>query len=188
MLLKSAGEVRCEPCTELFPGVDQSWGKVHEPGSGRPRQGYMVVCHHHSSVSTCCRNDGDVYLQEFRGVRRTVVLFWQVWPELGRPHRYAEMIRECDATYAGQRDTRLDPGAPWSLGRDRSEALVEVATLDVLSALTRPLQRDKGILARTPTVEFCPQVIWPLQRGWSVLSRTPAVELCPQVLGRRSPH
>jgi hypothetical protein len=49
------------------------------------------------------------------------------------------MIRECGAAYADQQDTRLDPGDPWSLRCDRSEVLVEVATLNVLSALTRPL-------------------------------------------------
>ena len=52
--------------------------------------------------------------------------------------------------------TRLDLGACWSLRCNRSEVEVKVATLDVLSALTRPLQRDVGILARTPAVEFCP--------------------------------
>jgi hypothetical protein len=65
MLLISTGEVRCEPRTELFPGVYRSQGEVHESGPGRPRQGYMEVCCHYSSVSTCCRNGGDVYLQEF---------------------------------------------------------------------------------------------------------------------------
>jgi hypothetical protein len=43
MLLVSAGEVRCEPRAELFTGVDRFWGEVHEPGLGRPRQGYMEV-------------------------------------------------------------------------------------------------------------------------------------------------
>jgi hypothetical protein len=79
-------------------------------------------------------------------------------------------------------------GVRWSLLFNRSEVVVEVATLDVLPALTRSLQRDAGILARTPVVEFCPQVIWPLQRDWSVLSRTPTVELHPQVLSRCDPH
>jgi hypothetical protein len=65
MLLVSTGEVRCEPRTKLFPGVDRSWGKVHEPSLGRPRQGNMKVCCHHGGVSTCCRDGGDVYLQEF---------------------------------------------------------------------------------------------------------------------------
>jgi hypothetical protein len=46
--------------------------------------------------------------------------------------------------------TRLDSGAPCS------EVLVKVATLEVLSALTRPLQRDSSIVARTPAVELCP--------------------------------
>jgi hypothetical protein len=68
VLLISAGEVHCEPRTELFLGVDRSRGEVHELGPGRPRQGYMEVCCHYSSVSTCCRNGGDVYLQEFRRV------------------------------------------------------------------------------------------------------------------------
>jgi hypothetical protein len=47
----------------------------------------------------------------------------------------------------------MDSGVPCS------EFLVEVATLEVLSALTRPLQRDSSILARTPVVELCPQVV-----------------------------
>jgi hypothetical protein len=68
MLLVSTGEVRCEPRTELFLGVDRSRGEVHEPGPSRPRQGYMEICCHYSSVSTCCRNGGDIYLQEFRRV------------------------------------------------------------------------------------------------------------------------
>jgi hypothetical protein len=68
-----------------------------------------------------------------------VVLLRQMWPELGWPSRRAEMIRQCGAAHAGQRDTRLDPGAHWSLRCNRNEVVVEVATLDVLSALTRPL-------------------------------------------------
>jgi hypothetical protein len=96
--------------------------------------------------------------------------------------------RQCGAAHAGQWDIRLDPSACWSLRCNRSKVVVEVATLDVLSALTRPLERDAGILACTPAVEFCPQVIRPLQRDWSVLSRTPAVELRPQVLSRCGPH
>jgi hypothetical protein len=81
--------------------------------------------------------------------------------------------------HAGQGDTRMDPGARWGLRCNHIEVVVEVATLDVLLALTCPLQRDVGILARMPTVEFCPQVIRPLQGDWSVFSRTPVVELCP---------
>jgi hypothetical protein len=68
MLLISTGKVCCEPCTELFPGVDQPQGEVHEPGLGRPGQGYMEVACHYGSVSTSCRNGGDVDLQEFRRV------------------------------------------------------------------------------------------------------------------------
>ena len=98
------------------------------------------------------------------------------------------MIRQCGAAHAGQWDTRLDPGARWGLRCNRSEVVVEVATLDILSLLTRPFQRDACIIDCTPVVELCPQVIRPLQRDWSVFSRTPAVELRPQVLGRRIPY
>jgi hypothetical protein len=68
MLLVSAGEVRCELCAELFPGVDRPWGEVHELGPGWPRQGYMEVCCYYVGVSTCYRNSGDVHLQEFRQI------------------------------------------------------------------------------------------------------------------------
>jgi hypothetical protein len=93
MLLISTGEVRYESCTKLFAGVDQRWGKVHELGPGQPGQGYMEVAYHYSSVSTSCRNGGDVDLQEFQRVRCTVVLLLQVLPELGWPSQRAEMIR-----------------------------------------------------------------------------------------------
>jgi hypothetical protein len=188
MLLVSASEVRCEPHAELFLGVDRSWGKVHEPSPGWLRQGYIEVCCHYDGVSTCCRNGGDIHLQEFRRVSRTVVLLRQVWPKLGRPCRRAELIRLRGAAHTSQWDTRLDLGAHRSLLCNRSEVIVEVATLDVLSALSHPLQRDAGILARTPAVEFCMQVIRPPQRDWSVLPHTPAVELRSKVLSRRCPH
>jgi hypothetical protein len=68
MLLISAGEVRYEPCVELFPGVDLPWVKIHEPSPGRPRQGNMEVCCHYGGVSTGHRNGGDVNLQEFRRI------------------------------------------------------------------------------------------------------------------------
>jgi hypothetical protein len=99
----------------------------------------MEICCHHGGVSTCCRDGGDVYLQEFRRVRRTVILFRQVWPELGWPRRYAEMIRKRGTAHVGQRDTRQDPGTPWGLRCDRNEVLLEVATLEVLATLTCPL-------------------------------------------------
>jgi hypothetical protein len=55
------------------------------------------------------------------------------------------MIRESDTSHAGQGDTRLEPGTHWGSRCFRSEILVEVAALDVLSALTRPFQGDPGI-------------------------------------------
>jgi hypothetical protein len=59
------------------------------------------------------------------------------------------------------RDTHLGPGAHRCLRCCRSEVLIEVAALDVLAALARPLQRDSGILSRTPAVEFCSMVVGP---------------------------
>jgi hypothetical protein len=91
----------------------------------------MKICCHYGGVSTRCRNGGDVHLQEFRRVGRTVVLFRQVRPELGWPGRRVEMIRECGAAHTGQRDTRLEPGAHWGLRCYRSKFLIDVATLDV---------------------------------------------------------
>jgi hypothetical protein len=91
----------------------------------------MKICCHYDGVSTHRRNGGDVHLQEFRRVGRTVVLFRQVHLELGWPGRRAEMIRECGAAHAGQRDTRLEPVTYWGLRCYRSKVLIEVATLDV---------------------------------------------------------
>jgi hypothetical protein len=68
MSLISAGEVRYELRAELFLGVDRSWGEVHEPSLGWPGQGNMEKCCHYSGVFTCCRNGGDVNLQEFRRI------------------------------------------------------------------------------------------------------------------------
>ena len=69
------------------------------------------------------------------------------------------MIRERSAAHAGQWDTRLDPGTRWGLRCYRNKILIEVVTLDVSSALPRPLQGDPGILSCTPTVELCTKVV-----------------------------
>jgi hypothetical protein len=69
------------------------------------------------------------------------------------------MIRESGAAHAGQGDTRLGPGAHWGLRCYRSEVLIEVATLNILSALKRPLQRDPGVLSRTSAVELGLEVV-----------------------------
>jgi hypothetical protein len=99
----------------------------------------MEVCCHYGGVSTGCRNGGDVNLQEFRRICCTIVLLWQVWPELGWPGRRAEVICQRSAAHASQWDTRLNSGARWGLRCNRSEVVVEVVALDILSALTRPL-------------------------------------------------
>jgi hypothetical protein len=91
----------------------------------------MKICCHYGGVSTCCRNGGDVHLQEFRWIGRIVVLFRQVRPELGGTGRRVEMICERGAANAGQWDTRLDPGTRWGLWCYHSKVLIEVATLDV---------------------------------------------------------
>jgi hypothetical protein len=49
------------------------------------------------------------------------------------------MIRKSGAAHAGQGDTHLELGAHWGLRCYRSKVLIEVVTLDVLPALTRPL-------------------------------------------------
>jgi hypothetical protein len=59
------------------------------------------------------------------------------------------MVCKCGAAHASQWDTHLDLDAHWSLRCNCSEVIVEVATLDVLSVLSRPFQRDAGILARS---------------------------------------
>jgi hypothetical protein len=70
-----------------------------------------------------------------------------------------EIIRKSGAAHAGQGDTRLGPGTHWCLRCNRSEVLIEVATINVLVALTRPFQRDSGILSHTPAVELCSEVV-----------------------------
>jgi hypothetical protein len=69
------------------------------------------------------------------------------------------MIRDSGAAHAGQGDTRLEPGAHWGLRCYLNEVLIEVATLDVLPALPRPLHRDPSVLSRAPVAEFCPELL-----------------------------
>jgi hypothetical protein len=68
VLLVSTGEVCNEPRAEFLLGVDWSRGEVHELGPGRSRQGHVKICCHHSGVSTCCRDGGNVHLQELRRI------------------------------------------------------------------------------------------------------------------------
>jgi hypothetical protein len=95
------------------------------------------------------------------------------------------MIRESGAAHAGQGDTRLEPSAHWGLRCYRSEILIEVATLDVLPALTRPLQRDLGVITTLEVLLALPR---PLQRDPGILPRAPAVEFCPEVVCLCTPH
>jgi hypothetical protein len=69
------------------------------------------------------------------------------------------MIRKSGAAHTSQGDTRLGPSAHWLLRCNRSEVLIEVATIYVLAVLARPFQRDPGILSHTPAVEFCQEVV-----------------------------
>jgi hypothetical protein len=65
MLLIRAGKVRRELRAELSPGLDGSWGEVHEPRPGSPGQGYMDVTCHYGIVTPSRRDGGDADLQEF---------------------------------------------------------------------------------------------------------------------------
>jgi hypothetical protein len=69
------------------------------------------------------------------------------------------MIHECGAAHAGQWDARLRPGVYRGLWCYRSKVLVEVATLNVLSVLAHPLQRDPGIFSRMSVVELGSKVV-----------------------------
>jgi hypothetical protein len=69
------------------------------------------------------------------------------------------MVCEGGAAHAGQGDTRLGPGAYWCLRCLCGEISVEIATLNVLTMLTRPFQRDPCVFFRTPTVELRPEVV-----------------------------
>jgi hypothetical protein len=95
------------------------------------------------------------------------------------------MIRESGAAHAGQGDTHLEPGVHWGLRCYRSKVLIEVATLDVLPALKRPLQRDSSVIVTLEVLSVLPR---PLQRDPSILPRTPTVELCPEVVGLCTSH
>jgi hypothetical protein len=96
-----------------------------------------------------------------------------------------EMIRQCGVAHVGQWDTRLDLGTHWSLRCDRNDVLIEAATLDVLPALTRSLQRDSSIFVTLEVLSALPR---PLQRDSSILARTPAIEFCPRVVSLCTPH
>jgi hypothetical protein len=71
--------------------VEGPLGEIHEPGPGRPRQGYGEVLGHDSLIPTCHEDGGGVDLQELGGVDRPIILLWQVGPELGRPDHHTQV-------------------------------------------------------------------------------------------------
>src|SRR6185312_3352303 len=158
MLLVRTGEVRSEPRTELLPGLDRPGSKVHEPSPGWPGQGYKKVDRHDGAVTTSCCDGGNVHLQELRRVSCTVVLLRQVRAELGRPCHRAEVLPQRSAAYPRHRGARLYPGVHRRLGCCHIQVSIEVAALNVETALSRPLHGDAGVLTRAPAVELRPQV------------------------------
>ena len=66
------------------------------------------------------------------------------------------MIRKGGAAHTGQGDTRLGPGAHWCLRCYHNKVLIEVATLNVLAVLTRPLQRDSSIIVTLKVLSALP--------------------------------
>jgi len=193
MLLVCTGEVRCEPRTELFSGLDRPRCEVHEPGLGWPRQGYMKVACHDGVVTTSRCDGGNVHLQELRRVSGSVVLFRQVGAELGWPCHGAEMLRQRSTAHPSNWCAWLYPGVHRGLGCHHVQVDVEVAALNVKTALSRLLDGDAGILSRAPAVELRPQVFCsctPHGRGAHERRRT-ALTLAVRyhrVAGRRSLH
>src|SRR6185312_3513759 len=131
---------------------------VHEPSPGWPSQDYMKVARHDGVVTTSCCDGGNVHLQEFRRVSGTIVLLRQVRAELGRPCHRAEVIRQRSAVHPSHRGACLYPGIYRWLGYRCVQVGIEVAALNVETALSHPLHRDAGVLTRTPAVELRPQV------------------------------
>lgn len=76
------------------------------------------------------------------------------------------MIHKRSVAYSSHR--YADPGISWRRWCWCTEVGIKVPTLDVLSALMRPLRGNTGILAHTSTVELCPQVLSSCvpHRGW----------------------
>jgi hypothetical protein len=72
----------------------------------------MEVACHDCAVTTHRYDGGDVDLQEFRWVRRTLVLLQRVGLELGWPGHYVEVFSKCGTTYSSHRDTRMAPTLP----------------------------------------------------------------------------
>jgi hypothetical protein len=70
-----------------------------------------------------------------------------------------KMVCEGGAAHAGQGDTRLGSGAHWCLRCRRGKILVKITTLNVLTALTRPFQRDPGVFSCTPTIALPLEVV-----------------------------
>jgi hypothetical protein len=64
---------------------------------------------------------------------------------------------------------------------------IKVPTLDVESALTRPLDGDAGVLSCTPAVEFRPQIFGPSTPHCWRVHRAGCAALTATLLGRRSP-
>jgi hypothetical protein len=148
----------------------------------------MKICCHYGGVATCYRYGSDVHLQELRQVGRTVIFFSAgaagTW--MARSLRGDDPRAWCNPHRPRGHPPRTERllGSAVQPQRSRSRGCDPRRSVGVHT----PSPGRCGHLPRTPTVEFCLQVMRPLQRVWSVLSRTPAVELRPQVLSWRGSH
>jgi len=137
-------------------------------------------------VTTSCCDGGNVHLQKFRRVSGTVVLLRQVRAELGRPCHCTEVLRQRSAAYPSHRGAQLYPGVHRRLGCHHVQVGIEVAALNVETALSRPLHGDAGVLTRAPAVELRPQVFCSCTPHYGGSARTPTRR--PGAGGRVPPH
>jgi hypothetical protein len=106
-----------------------------------------------------------------------------VGPKLGRPGHHSEVVSERCAAHPSHRGLDVSLRLRYS----RVKLGLEVPTLDVELALTRPLHGDAGVLSCMSAVEFRPQVFGLCTPHYWGVHRVGCVPLTAALPGRRSP-
>jgi hypothetical protein len=143
--------------------VEGPLGEIHEPGPGRPHQGYGEVVGHDSLIPACHVDGALIDPQELSGVDHPIVLLWQVGLELGGPDHHTQVWGQGRApppprNSRGARGERCICDLARTHWCMQVKVSLKVVALDVSTPLAVVLEGGVTVLPTSTVIDLLPEV------------------------------